>query len=55
MVVQLAPRWAHLRDGAYVVIDKETGVLPFAVDRDREQRLWQATAELLEKAAAPNA
>jgi hypothetical protein len=38
-----------------VVIDKETDVLPFAIDRDREHRLWQATTELLENAAAPNA
>jgi hypothetical protein len=48
----LGERWAHLRDGAYVDIDKETKQPPFAYDRDRERRLWEATAELLEKAAS---
>ena len=45
--VILDPKWSHLRDGAYVVLDKETDVQPFAKDREREGRLWEATAELL--------
>lgn len=49
--IALDDRWAHLRDGAFVVIDKETELAPFAHDRDRELRLWEATVELLEKAA----
>jgi NAD(P)-dependent dehydrogenase (short-subunit alcohol dehydrogenase family) len=53
--VVLDERWAHLRDGAYVVIDKEVEQPPFAHDRDRERRLWEATAELLEKAAPAGA
>ncbi|MFJ6572347.1 SDR family NAD(P)-dependent oxidoreductase [Streptomyces sp. NPDC091292] len=48
--VALDDRWANLRDGAFVVIDKVRDVLPVAQDRDREQRLWAATAELLDKA-----
>lgn len=48
--ITLDDRWAHLRDGAYVVIDKETEVAPFARDRDREFRLWEATEGFLEKA-----
>jgi NAD(P)-dependent dehydrogenase (short-subunit alcohol dehydrogenase family) len=39
--------WAHLRDGAFVVKDKERDVQPFAEDGSREKRLWDATAELL--------
>lgn len=50
--VVLDERWAHLRDGVYVDIDKETEQPPFAYDREREQRLWEVTAELLEWAAA---
>ena len=49
--VALDERWSGLRDGAYVVIDKETQVLPHAHDRDRELSLWVATSELLERAA----
>lgn len=40
-------KWAHLRDGAFVLKDKLTAVQPVAHDRDRERRLWEATAELL--------
>ncbi|MFJ9784378.1 SDR family NAD(P)-dependent oxidoreductase [Amycolatopsis sp. NPDC101161] len=40
-------KWAHLRDGAFVVKDKPTEVQPVAHDRGRERRLWEATAELL--------
>ncbi|CAA9454127.1 MAG: hypothetical protein AVDCRST_MAG02-1312 [uncultured Rubrobacteraceae bacterium] len=47
--ITLDDRWARLRDGTYVVIDKDTEVAPFARDRDRELRLWEATEELLEK------
>ena len=46
----LDDRWAHLRDGAFVVKDKERDVKPFANDPDREARLWDATAELLNSA-----
>lgn len=49
----LDARWAGLRDGEFVLIDQVTGVRPVAHDRDRERRLWAATAELLEKAATP--
>ncbi|MEV4619180.1 SDR family NAD(P)-dependent oxidoreductase [Asanoa sp. NPDC049573] len=45
--IALDDRWAHLRDGAFVVRDKVTEVRPIAHDREREQRLWAATAELL--------
>jgi NAD(P)-dependent dehydrogenase (short-subunit alcohol dehydrogenase family) len=45
--IALDDRWAHLRDGAFVVKDTELGVKPFATDRAREARLWDATAELL--------
>ena len=44
-------RWAHLRDGAFVVKDKEREVQPFAQDPAREARLWEATAELLKSAS----
>jgi NAD(P)-dependent dehydrogenase (short-subunit alcohol dehydrogenase family) len=46
----LDDRWAHLRDGAFVVKDKERDVKPFAKDPAREARLWDATAELLNSA-----
>ncbi|MGA7135260.1 MAG: hypothetical protein WBZ15_23495 [Mycobacterium sp.] len=36
--------------GAFVVKDEERKVKPFARDRARESRLWDATAELLELA-----
>ena len=45
--IVLDDRWAHLRDGAFVVKDEECEVKPFALDPARETRLWDATAELL--------
>jgi NAD(P)-dependent dehydrogenase (short-subunit alcohol dehydrogenase family) len=45
--IALDERWAGLRDGAFVVRDAVTEVRPVARDRDRERRLWAATAELL--------
>lgn len=45
--VVLDDRWADLRDGAFVLIDKEVAVAPIANDRDRERRLWEATEALL--------
>ena len=45
--VTLDERWAHLRGGDFVVIDKERDVMPIAHDPERERRLWDATAELL--------
>ncbi|QUQ63963.1 SDR family NAD(P)-dependent oxidoreductase [Kutzneria sp. CA-103260] len=48
----LDDKWAHLRDGAFVVKTKLTEVQPVAHDRERERRLWEATAELLERAGA---
>ncbi|WP_019925179.1 SDR family NAD(P)-dependent oxidoreductase [Nocardia sp. BMG111209] len=48
----LDDRWGHLRDGAFVVKTAVTEVQPVARDRDREQRLWEATTELLDRAAA---
>ncbi|WP_284744403.1 SDR family NAD(P)-dependent oxidoreductase [Amycolatopsis sp. RTGN1] len=49
----LDDRWAHLRAGAFVVKDRLTEVEPVAHDRDRERRLWEATAELLERSGSP--
>lgn len=49
----LDDKWAHLRDGAFVVKTKLTEVQPVAHDRDRERRLWEATAELLERSGRP--
>ena len=46
--IVLDDRWAHLRDGAFVVKDKKREVKPFAIDPVRESRLWEATAELLD-------
>jgi NAD(P)-dependent dehydrogenase (short-subunit alcohol dehydrogenase family) len=43
----LDDRWAHLRDGAFVVKDEERDVKEFAKDPVREARLWEATAQLL--------
>ncbi|MER7283165.1 SDR family NAD(P)-dependent oxidoreductase [Dactylosporangium sp. NPDC000244] len=48
--IALDERWSHLRDGAFVVRGKVTEVQPVAHDRDRERRLWAATAELLARA-----
>jgi NAD(P)-dependent dehydrogenase (short-subunit alcohol dehydrogenase family) len=45
--VVLDDRWAHLRDGAFVVKDEERQVKPLATDLARESRLWEATADLL--------
>ncbi|MEV0568281.1 SDR family NAD(P)-dependent oxidoreductase [Dactylosporangium sp. NPDC050588] len=50
--VALDERWAHLRDGAFVVKDRLTEVRPVAHDRERERRLWTATAELLAASGA---
>jgi NAD(P)-dependent dehydrogenase (short-subunit alcohol dehydrogenase family) len=48
--IVLDDRWAHLRDGAFVVKDQERELKPFATDPARESRLWQATVELLDSA-----
>ena len=48
--IALDDRWAHLCDGAFVVKTTPTEVRPIAHDRDRERRLWEATAEMLEHA-----
>jgi NAD(P)-dependent dehydrogenase (short-subunit alcohol dehydrogenase family) len=48
--VALDEKWSHLRGGDYVVKNKLTEGKPFAHDRERELRLWQATNELLEAA-----
>lgn len=48
--VALDEKWSHLRGGDYVVKNKLTKVKPFAHDRERELRLWQATNELLKAA-----
>lgn len=49
--IALDDKWAGLRDGAFVVREKLTEVQPVAHDRDRERRLWEATAQLLETAS----
>jgi NAD(P)-dependent dehydrogenase (short-subunit alcohol dehydrogenase family) len=49
--IVLDDRWADLRDGTFVVKDKETEVAPFANDPERERGLWEATTELLKQAA----
>ncbi|MGC4959986.1 SDR family NAD(P)-dependent oxidoreductase [Gordonia sp. DT101] len=48
--IVLDDRWAHLKDGAFVVVDAECDVKPFATDPAREARLWEATTELLNAA-----
>lgn len=48
--IVLDQRWAHLRDGAFVLKDEEREVKPIAIDPRREARLWEATAELLDVA-----
>jgi len=45
--IVLDDRWAHLRDGAFVVKDEERQVKTIAQDPTREARLWEATAQLL--------
>ena len=52
--VTLDKRWAHLRDGGFVVIGKERDVMPIANNPDRERRLWDATAKLLRPATQAN-
>lgn len=49
----LDEKWTSLRDGAFVVKSTPAEVQPIAHDREREQRLWEATAELLNSAATP--
>ena len=49
--VALDDKWAGLRDGAFVLKDRIVEVQPIAHDRDRERRLWAATAELLATSA----
>ncbi len=49
--VALDERWAHLRDGDFVVVDAEREVRPIANDPGRERRLWEATADLLQSAS----
>jgi len=48
--IVLDDQWAHLRDGAFVVKDQEREAKSFTNDPDREARLWEATAELLDRA-----
>jgi hypothetical protein len=48
--VILDKRWAHLRDGAFILIDKEQPIQPFADGPIRETRLWDATVDLLQQA-----
>ncbi|WAC55899.1 hypothetical protein [Gordonia sp. SL306] len=48
--IVLDDRWARLEDGAFVVVDAERDVKPFATDPAREARLWEATTELLNAA-----
>ncbi|WP_285579329.1 SDR family NAD(P)-dependent oxidoreductase [Herbidospora sp. NBRC 101105] len=51
----LDDRWAHLREGAFVVKTRPAEVRPVACDPGRERRLWEATAELLERAGTSKA
>jgi NAD(P)-dependent dehydrogenase (short-subunit alcohol dehydrogenase family) len=48
--ILLDDRWASLRDGDFVVKDKQRAIKPFARDSAREARLWDATGELLRAA-----
>jgi short-subunit dehydrogenase len=52
--IALDVRWANLRDGAFVVRDRQRQVKPIAQDPDREARLWDATEELLQTAGRAN-
>ena len=45
--ITLDERWANLRNGDFVIIDRERAVEPVANDPARERRLWEATTELL--------
>lgn len=40
-------RWAGLRDGAYVEVDRVTDPAPHAFDEARERRLWEASDTLV--------
>lgn len=53
--VALDARWSHLTAGAFVVKTKEREVEPFANDRAREARLWEATEEMLAAASGQDA
>jgi hypothetical protein len=46
--IVLDDRWSHLRDGAFVVKGDEREIKPFALDRNRELQLWEATVRLLD-------
>ena len=48
--IVLDDQWAHVRNGAFVVKDQEREAKSFTNDPDREARLWEATAELLDRA-----
>jgi NAD(P)-dependent dehydrogenase (short-subunit alcohol dehydrogenase family) len=48
--IALDKRWAHLRDGAFVVRGKQRQIKTIANDPERERRLWEATAEVLQTA-----
>lgn len=45
--VTLDERWAHLRGGDFVLVDREREIMLFANDPARERELWDATRELL--------
>lgn len=45
----LDKKWSQLHSGDFVVKDKIVEVQSIAKDRGREQRLWQVTAELINK------
>jgi NAD(P)-dependent dehydrogenase (short-subunit alcohol dehydrogenase family) len=45
--VAVDPRWAGLRDGAYVEIDRVTDPAPHTFDEAREKRLWEASEALV--------
>jgi NAD(P)-dependent dehydrogenase (short-subunit alcohol dehydrogenase family) len=45
----VSPRWAGLRDGAYVEIDRVTAPAPHAFDEARERRLWEAGQVLVDR------
>jgi NAD(P)-dependent dehydrogenase (short-subunit alcohol dehydrogenase family) len=48
--VTVDARWSGLRDGAFVLIDKELEVMPVAKNPARERELWDATKALLTQA-----
>jgi hypothetical protein len=45
----------RVRDGAFILIDKQQPIRAFANDRDCEARLWDATAELPQQACPASA